>query len=184
MWLIQNGNLTQIVVNPASTALTASSGRQIPWKPKLIPLLGFYTLSSEYILQTNETCWAFSIKYQKTLMARGPFHSLHSHSASFQLETNAACFLVFLHLFVHILFETNAAGFLLFLLPFVHIFFRFFKPESRIYLSVDEAGETVSRDLPLYQSVPEINACCRFRYSCRAVQREDPKKKHFLGYCY
>ena len=103
MWLIQNGNLTQIVVNPASTALTASSGRQIPWKPKLIPLLGFYTLSSEYILQTNETCWAFSIKYQKTLMARGPFHSLHSHSASFQLETNAACFLVFF--FVHISFD-------------------------------------------------------------------------------
>ena len=103
MWLIQNGNLTQIVVNPASTALTASSGRQIPWKPKLIPLLGFYTLSSEYILQTNETCWAFSIKYQKTLMARGPFHSLHSHSASFQLETNAACFLVFF--FVHIFFR-------------------------------------------------------------------------------
>ena len=55
MWLIQNGNLTQIVVNPASTALTASSGRQIPWKPKLIPLLVFYTLSSEYIIQTNET---------------------------------------------------------------------------------------------------------------------------------
>ena len=108
MWLIQNGNLTQIVVNPASTALTASSGRQIPWKPKLIPLLGFYTsLSSEYIIMYKyklmKLVRLFSIKYQKTLMARGPFHSLHSHSASFQLETNAACFLVFF--FVHIFFR-------------------------------------------------------------------------------
>ena len=101
-----------------------------------------------------------------TLIARGPCHSLHNHSASFQLKKGKFY---------------NFPIFRILLPPKLP---DRVKPECRVNLSVDKAGKAVSRHISFYQRIPEvvIGVVCSFfnQFVCSCFYMEGLQQDLFL----